>query len=77
MLHANRKPPSRPTSAKSPSEIGLGGEILREINGLGREPSFLGGHKVEVAIVNGRWVLTAVPAKPPVPKPVLHYFPDD
>ena len=38
---------------------------------------FLEGDKLEVAVKNGRWVLTHLPAKPPEPKPVLHYFPDE
>jgi hypothetical protein len=38
---------------------------------------FLEGDKVEVAVVNGRWVLTHQPAKPPEPKAVQHYFPDE
>jgi hypothetical protein len=38
---------------------------------------FLEGDKLEVAVKNRHWVLTHLPAKPPEPKPVLHYFPDD
>jgi hypothetical protein len=40
-------------------------------------PGFLEGDKLEVAVKTGRWVLTHLPAKPPEPKAVLHYFPDD
>jgi len=58
-------------------ELGLEEKIRSEINGVGREPVFLEGDRLEVAVVNGRWVLTALPAKPPEPKPVLHYFPED
>jgi hypothetical protein len=58
-------------------ELGLEGKIRSEINGVGRDPVFLEGDRLEVAVVNGRWVLTALPAKPPEPKPVLHYFPED
>ena len=34
------------------------------------------GDRLEVAVKSGRWVLTHVPATPPAPKPVLHYWPD-
>jgi hypothetical protein len=38
---------------------------------------FVEGDKLEVAVKNGRWVLTHLPAKPPAPKRVEHYFPTD
>jgi hypothetical protein len=45
-------------------EMGLGGKIPSEIKRLGREPTFLEGDVLEVAVRNGRWVLTHVPAGP-------------
>jgi hypothetical protein len=57
-------------------EMGLGGKIPSEIKRLGREPTFLEGDVLEVAVRNGRWVLTHVPAGPrPAPPPAQHYFP--
>jgi hypothetical protein len=51
-------------------EMGLGGKIPSEIKRLGREPTFLEGDVLEVAVRNGRWVLTHVPAGPrPAPPP--------
>jgi hypothetical protein len=39
---------------------------------------FLAGDKFEVAVRNGRWVLTHQPAGPaPAAKPVQHYLPDE
>jgi hypothetical protein len=35
-------------------ELGLEGKIRSEINGVGREPVFLEGDRLEVAVVNGR-----------------------
>jgi hypothetical protein len=37
----------------------------------------LRGDKLGVAVKNGRWVLTHIPAKPWVPAPVEHYFPTE
>jgi hypothetical protein len=38
---------------------------------------FLEGDKLEVAVVNGRWVLTHLPAAHRPPIMVRHYFADD
>ena len=68
---------SKPTSGKFTSSSGWRGNRC-EVNGLGREPGLpRRATSSEVAVKNGRWVLTHLPAKPPEPKPVLHYFPDD
>ena len=58
-------------------------ELAREGNStqikrLGRKPGFLEGDKLEVAVKNGRWVLTRVPAVPRPGAELLRcYFPDD
>ena len=62
---------------KNALELGLGGKFNAEINGWDENHVFLEGDKPEVAVVNGRWVLTHLPAKPPEPKAVQHYFPDE
>jgi hypothetical protein len=42
---------------------------------LGCKPVFLGGDKLEVAVQDGRLVLSGLPAGPwPVVEPVRHYF---
>jgi hypothetical protein len=58
-------------------EIGLGGNSPRNQPGWDENRVFLEGDKLEVAVVKGRRVLTAVPSKPSAPKPVQHYFPAD
>jgi hypothetical protein len=58
-------------------ELGLGGKFTARSTAWDENRVFLEGDKLEVAVNNGRWLLTALPAKPPEPKPVLHYFPDD
>ena len=58
-------------------ELGLEGKFAAKSTGWDENRVFLEGDKLEVAVNNGRWVLTALPAKPPEPKPVLHYFPED
>ena len=58
-------------------ELGLGGKFTARSTAWHENRVFLEGDKLEVAVNNGRWVLTALPAKPPEPKPVQHYFPED
>ena len=58
-------------------ELGLEGKFAAKSTGWDENRIFLEGDKLEVAVNNGRWVLTALPAKPPEPKPVHHYFPED
>jgi hypothetical protein len=58
-------------------ELALGGKFQAKSSGWDENRMFLEGDVLEVAVRNGRWVLTHVPAKPVTPKPVLHYFPDD
>jgi hypothetical protein len=58
-------------------ELGLEGKFAAKSTGWDENRIFLEGDKLEVAVNNGRWVLTALPAKPPEPKPVQHYFPED
>jgi hypothetical protein len=59
-------------------EIGHGGKFAAKSTGWDENRVFLEGDKLEVALVNGRWVLTHVPAdpRPPVP-PAEHYFPSE
>ena len=54
-----------------------GGKFAAKSTGWDENRVFLEGDKLEVVVVNVRWVLTHLPAKPPEPKPVLHYYPDD
>ena len=58
-------------------EIGLGRKFSAKSTSWDENRVFLEGDKLEVAVVNGRYVLTHLPAKPPEPKAVQHYFPDD
>ena len=61
---ANRRSSSIPTSARwcwtRPRR-----QIHSQINGMGREPGFPRGRRARGRQVNGRWVLTHMPAKPP------------
>ena len=46
--------------------------------GVGFWPGLGARQPLELPVCkHGRWVLTALPAKPPEPKPVQHYFPED
>jgi hypothetical protein len=47
-------------------ELGHEGKFVTQIK---RE-----GDKLEVAVKNGRWVLSHTPTKPQPPEPVRHYF---
>jgi RecA-family ATPase len=58
-------------------ELGLGGKFSAKSTAWDENRVFLEGDKLEVAVVNGRWVLTHLPAKPPEPKATQHYFPDE
>jgi hypothetical protein len=58
-------------------ELGLGGKFTARSTAWDENRVFLEGDKLEVTVNSGRWVLTALPAKPPEPKPVQHYFPED
>ena len=58
-------------------ELGLGGKFAAKSTAWDENHVFLGGDTLSVEVKGGRWVLTHLPAKPPTPKPVLHYFPDD
>jgi hypothetical protein len=58
-------------------ELGLEGKFAAKSTGRDENRVFLDGDKLEIEVKGGRWVLTHLPAKPPTPKPVLHYFPDD
>jgi hypothetical protein len=57
-------------------ELGLQGKFAAKSSGWDENRVFLEGDKLEIEVKNGRWVLTHLRAKPPEPKPVLHYFPD-
>ena len=58
-------------------ELGLQGKFAAKSTAWDENRVFLDGDKLEIAIKDGRRVLTHLPAKPAAPKPVLHYFPDD
>ena len=58
-------------------ELGLEGKFSAKSTGWDENRVLLEGDRLEVAVKNGRWVLTLLPAKPRAPAPVLPYFPDD
>jgi hypothetical protein len=56
-------------------EIGHGGKFAAKSTGWGEKRVFLEGDKLEVALGNGRFVLTHRPAgRRPKAPPVEHYF---
>jgi hypothetical protein len=56
-------------------ELGLGDKFQAKSSGWDENRTFLEGDVLEVAVRNGRWVLTHAPAKPvSAPPPVQHYF---
>jgi hypothetical protein len=58
-------------------ELGLGGKFQAKSSGWDENRTFL-ENIVEIAVRNGRWVLTHRPAgPPPAPAPVEHYFPTE
>ena len=58
-------------------ELGLGGKFTARSMAWDENRVFLEGDKLVVEVKTGRWVLTHLPAKPPAPKRVEHYFPTD
>jgi hypothetical protein len=59
-------------------EMGLGGKFQAKSSGWHGNRTFLEGDVLEVAVRNGRWALTHVPAGPrPAPPPAQHYFPTE
>ena len=57
-------------------EMGLGGKFQTRSSGWDENRTFLEGDDLEVAVRNGRWVLTHVPAGPRLASPpAQHYFP--
>ena len=74
---ANRRLFSKTDKRQVVLELGLEGKFAAKSTGWDEKPGFPEGDKLEVAVKNGRWVLTHLPAKPPEPKPVLRYFPDE
>jgi hypothetical protein len=59
-------------------EMGLGGKLQARSSGWDENRTFLEGAALEVAVRNGRWLLTHVPAGPrPAPPPAQHYFPTE
>jgi hypothetical protein len=55
--------------------LGLGGKFQAKSSGWDENRSFLEGDVLKVAVRNGRWVLTHVPAGPrPAPFPAQRYF---
>ena len=78
MASANRRPSSKPTSAAFILELGREGKFAAKSSGWGENRVFLEGDKLEVAVKNGRWVLTHLPAGPrPAAELVRRYFPGD
>jgi hypothetical protein len=59
-------------------ELGLGRKFQAKSSGWDENRTFFEGAVLEVAVRNGRWVLTHVPAGPrPAPAPAQHYFPTE
>jgi hypothetical protein len=59
-------------------ELSLGVKFQAKSSGWDENRVFLEGDVLEVAVRNGRWVLTHVPAAPrPDPAPAGHYFPTE
>jgi hypothetical protein len=58
-------------------ELGLGGKFAAKPTGWDKNRVFLEGDKLEIAVANGRWVLTHLPAAHRPPIMVRYYFPDD
>ena len=59
-------------------ETSLGGKFIAKSSGWDENRTFLEGDVLEVAVRNGRWVLTHRPAGPrPAPPPPEHYFPTE
>jgi hypothetical protein len=57
-------------------ELGVGGKFQAKSSSWDENRTFLEGDVLEVAVRDGRWVLTHVPAGPrPAPPPAQHYFP--
>jgi hypothetical protein len=55
-----------------------GGKFQAKSSGWDENRTFLEGAVLEVAVRNGRWVLTHVPAGPrPAPHSAQHYFPTE
>jgi hypothetical protein len=56
-------------------EMGLGKKFQAKSSECDENRTVLEGDLLEVAVRNGRWVLTHVPAAPrPAPPPAQHYF---
>jgi hypothetical protein len=54
------------------------GKFVAKSSGWDEDRIFLEGDKLEVAVKNGRWVLTHLPARsPPAAELIRHYFPDE
>jgi hypothetical protein len=54
------------------------GKFVTKSSGWDEDRIFLEGDKLEVAVKNGRWVLTHLPARsPPAAELIRHYFPDE
>ena len=56
-------------------ELGREGKFVAKTTSWDESRVFLEGDVLSVAVKNGSWVLTHVPAKPP--EPMQHYFPRD
>jgi hypothetical protein len=52
-------------------ELGLGGKFQAKSNGWNENRVFLEGDNLEVAVNNGRWVLTNLPAGPRPKAPTI------
>jgi len=58
-------------------ELGLEGKFTAKSTGWDENRVFLEGDTLQIAVKNGRRVITHLPAKPVKPKPVRHYWSDD
>ena len=59
-------------------ELPCEGKFVAKSSGLDENRVLLEGDKLEVALVDGRWVVTHLPAGPrPKALPVNHYFPTE
>jgi hypothetical protein len=58
-------------------ELGRDGKFAAKSTGWDENRVFLEGDNLEIAVVNGRLVLTHLPAEPRKPEPVRHYFPTE
>jgi hypothetical protein len=65
-------------NATSSSNLARGRKFVVNSSSWDENRVFLEDDKLEVAVKNGRWVMTHLPAgSPPKPAPVEHHFPTE